>query len=233
MSTAALQRDNYSVAGTGSFDSPGGESVNTPTGQSKAATTLATQPAAHALSAEALLPLIAAIAEQQDRQAFEQVYGFFAPRVKSFLVGKGLTQAVADDVLQEVMLAVWQKAGSYDAEKAKLSTWVFTIARYKYIDRLRHEGRRPTESADFDLHEAENTVSDDEVLQEQRHDAVQAAITKLPANQQSVIFLSFIKGLAHSEIAEQLGLPLGTVKSRIRRAFAQLREELVDLQVAF
>jgi len=109
---------------------------------------------------------------------------------------------------------------------------VFTIARYKYIDRLRHEGRRPTETADFDLHESDNVLSDDEVLHEQRQEAVQAAIANLPAKQQSVIFLSFVKGLAHNEIAERLGLPLGTVKSRIRRSFAQLREELVDLQLA-
>jgi RNA polymerase sigma-70 factor (ECF subfamily) len=230
MNTAALQLDDYSVAGTGTFKVPGSASVNKPSGNLKAASSLAEQ--GTALTVEALLPLIAAIAEQKDRQAFVQVYGYFAPRVKAFLVGKGLTQAAADDVMQEVMLAVWQKAGSYDAAKAKLSTWVFTIARYKYIDRLRHEGRRPTESADFDLHEAENLLSDDEVLQEQRQDSVQVAIAKLPANQQSVIFLSFIKGLAHNEIAEQLDIPLGTVKSRIRRSFARLREELVDLQLA-
>jgi RNA polymerase sigma-70 factor (ECF subfamily) len=230
MNTAALQLDDYSVAGTGNFKVPGSESVNKPSGNFKAASSLPEQ--ATTLTVEAMAPLIVAIAEQQDRQAFVQVYGYFAPRVKSFLVGKGLTQAAADDVMQEVMLAVWQKASSYDVAKARLSTWVFTIARYKYIDRLRHEGRRPTETADFDLHKSEDMPSDDEVLQEQRQDTVQLAIAKLPANQQSVIFLSFVKGLAHSEIAEQLGIPLGTVKSRIRRSFAQLREELATLQLA-
>jgi len=232
MSTATLQLDDYSAAGTGNFNVPGTASVNKFSGNSKEALSLAEQPTAHTQTAEDMTPLIALIAEQRDRQAFMQLYGYFGPRVKSFLVGKGLTQAAADDVLQEAMLAVWQKAGSYDPAKAKLSTWVFTIARYKYIDRLRHEGRRPTETADFDLHVSENMLSDDEVLQEQRQDAVQTAIANLPAKQQGVIFLSFVKGLAHSEIAEQLGLPLGTVKSRIRRSFAQLREELGDLQLA-
>jgi RNA polymerase sigma-70 factor (ECF subfamily) len=229
MSTAALL-DDYPVMGTENFSVPGSHSVNKPSGRVKVASSPADQ--ATTPTVDAMLPLIAAIAEQQDRQAFVQVYGYFAPRVKSFLMGKGLTQATAEDVMQEVMLAVWQKASSYDAAKAKLSTWVFTIARYKYIDRLRHEGRRPTESADFNLHESENMQSDDEVLQEQRQDTVLGAIAKLPAKQQSVIFLSFIKGLAHSEIAEQLGIPMGTVKSRIRRSFAQLREELADLQLA-
>jgi len=230
MSTAALQLDDYSVTGTRNLNIPGSDSVNKPSANFKEAALPAEQATTPTL--EAMVPLITAIAERQDRQAFMQVYRYFAPKVKSFLMGKGLTPAAADDVLQEVMLAVWKKAGSYDAAKAKLSTWVFTIARYKYIDRLRHEGRRPTESADFDLHESEDMHSGDEVLQEQRQDSVQLAIEKLPANQQSVIFLSFIKGLAHSEIAEQLGIPLGTVKSRIRRSFALLREELADLQLA-
>jgi RNA polymerase sigma-70 factor (ECF subfamily) len=230
MSTAALQLNDYSGTGTKNFNVSGSESVNKPSGHLKAVASAPEQ--ATTLTLEAMVPLMAAIAEQQDRQAFMQVYKYFAPKVKSFLMGKGLPHAAADDVMQEVMLAVWQKASSYDAAKAKLSTWVFTIARYKYIDRLRHEGRRPTESADFILHESENMLSDDEVLQEQRQDTVQLAIAKLPANQQGVIFLSFIKGLAHGEIADQLGIPLGTVKSRIRRSFAQLREELADLQLA-
>jgi len=228
MSTATLQLDNYSKAGTGDFN----KSADNPRGNLEEVSSREKPATARTLTAEEMTPLMALIAEQGDRQAFAKVYKYFGPRVKSFLVGKGLTQAAADDVLQEVMLAVWQKASSYDPAKAKLSTWIFTIARYKYIDRLRREGCRPTETANFDLHESENLLSDDEVLQEQRQDAVQAAIANLPRKHHSVIFLSFVKGLAHSEIAEQLGLPLGTVKSRIRRSFAQLREELGDLQLA-
>jgi RNA polymerase sigma-70 factor (ECF subfamily) len=227
MSTAALKIDNYSATDAGSLNVSGSGSVSKLAQNSKEFPSQVETSAA-----EDMTPLIALIAEQRDRQAFIKLYGYFAPRVKSFLVGKGLTQAAADDVLQDAMLAVWQKAGSYDPAKAKLSTWVFTIARYKYIDRLRREGCRPTETADFDLHESETMQSEDEVLQSQHKDAVQAAIANLPAKQQSVIFLSFVKGLAHGEIAERLGLPLGTVKSRIRRSFEQLREELVDLQLA-
>ena len=232
MGTATLELDDYSETGSGNSNVPGSESVSKASANSKEALSPAETPTAHTLTADDMAPLIAAIAEQADRQAFAKVYKYFGPRVKSFLVSRGLPQATADDVLQEVMLAVWQKASSYDPAKAKLSTWVFTIARYKYIDRLRREGCRPTETADFDLHESENMLSDDEVLQEQRQDAVKAAIANLPPKQHSVIFLSFVKGLAHSEIAEQLNLPLGTVKSRIRRSFEQLREELVDMQLA-
>ncbi|MCP4002205.1 MAG: sigma-70 family RNA polymerase sigma factor [Gammaproteobacteria bacterium] len=182
-----------------------------------------------AVNSQEMIACMALIADKRDRAAFMKVYGYFAPRVKSFLVGRGLNQATADDVLQEAMLAVWEKAHSFNPDKAGVSTWIFTIARYKYIDRLRRDGRQKTESDEPDLRASDTLVSDDEVLQQQRQDAVQAAIAKLPEDQKSVIFLSFIKGLAHSEIAEQQGLPLGTVKSRIRRAFGRLREELGEL----
>jgi RNA polymerase sigma-70 factor (ECF subfamily) len=178
---------------------------------------------------KALLSCMDLVAAKRDRAAFLKIFKHFAPKVKGFLVGRGLNQSTADDVLQEVMLAVWQKAENYSSAKAGLSTWIFTIARYKYIDRLRHDGRRKTEQDEPDLRASDTPVSDDEVFQEQRKDAVQEAISRLPEDQQSVIFLSFIKGLSHSEIAEQLGQPLGTVKSRIRRAFGQLREELGEL----
>jgi len=194
----------------------------------------ATEPAATASSTadenQQMVALVVLVAENRDRTAFMQIFRHFAPRVKGFLVGRGLTSHAADDVLQEVMLAIWNKAGSYDPAKAAISTWIFTIARYKYIDRLRRESRHKTDSDDLDLKPSDAPVADDDVLQDQRQNAVQAAIANLPADQQSVIFLSFIKGLAHSEIAEQLGLPLGTVKSRIRRAFARLREELGEMK---
>jgi len=180
--------------------------------------------------AQQMAACIALVANDRDREAFMRIYSHFAPRVKSFLVGRGLNQATADDVLQEAMLAVWEKAHSYSPEKAALSTWIFTIARYKYIDRLRKDGRQKTESDEPDLRPSDSLETDGEVLQKQRQDAVQQAIAQLPEDQQSVIFLSFIKGLAHSEIAEQLGLPLGTVKSRIRRSFEQLREHLGEVK---
>jgi RNA polymerase sigma-70 factor (ECF subfamily) len=176
--------------------------------------------------------LMRAVGKHRSRAAFQQIFHHFAPQVKAFLINRGLTPAVADDVLQEVMLGVWKKAGSYDPAKAKVNTWIFTIARYKYIDRLRHDGRRKTESEDFHSHASDDMQSHEGVFQAQSQDAVKVAITNLPEEQQAVIFLSFMKGLSHSEIAEQLTLPLGTVKSRIRRAFAQLREELTELNPA-
>lgn len=180
-----------------------------------------------------MVALISLIAEQRDRDAFLQLYKHFAPRVKSFLKSRGLADQAANDVLQIAMLAVWEKAHLYNAEKAGVSTWIFTIARYKYIDSMRRSGRQATELAvqgdEPDRRAADTPVAEDEVMHDQRKVAVQKAIAGLPADQQSVIYLSFINGLTHSEIALRLGLPLGTVKSRIRRAFEGLRKDLGEV----
>ncbi|MEC9375356.1 MAG: sigma-70 family RNA polymerase sigma factor [Pseudomonadota bacterium] len=168
------------------------------------------------------------ISANRDRTAFIGIYNNFAPKMKTFLVSRGLPHATADEVVQESMLAVWQKAHTYDSNKAAVSTWIFTITRYKYIDRLRREGRHKTESDDLDSM-ANDFIADDELISQQSKDSVHTAISRLPNDQKEVIFLSFIKGLPHSEIAQHLNLPLGTVKSRIRRAFGQLRVDLGDL----
>jgi RNA polymerase sigma-70 factor (ECF subfamily) len=174
-------------------------------------------------------PLIARIAEQRDRAAFIEVFNYFAPRVKSFLMNRGRNQHSAEDVLQEVMIAVWEKSYLYKREKASVSTWLFTIARYKHIDRLRKDGRHSLQSDEPDLRASEEPGTDDNVLQAQRDAAVQKVVAQLPADQQTVIVMSFTQGLSHSEIAERLGLPLGTVKSRIRRAFQRMREDLGEI----
>ncbi len=174
-------------------------------------------------------PFIARIAEQRDREAFVEVFKYFAPRIKSFLMNRGRNESSAEDVLQEVMIALWEKAHMYKPEKASVSTWLFTIARYKHIDRMRRDGRHQTESDEPDLRASEDPDADENVMQSQRAEAVKQAIAELPADQQTVIVMSFNQGLSHSEIAEQLGLPLGTVKSRIRRAFQRMRAELGEL----
>lgn len=176
--------------------------------------------------------LIALVAGQRDRAAFAGIFRYFAPRVKAFLMNRGLSVQLADDLQQEVMLGIWEKAHLYKPEKASVSTWIFTIARYKHIDRMRRADRKESkevELEDPDLTPAETLIADDYLAEQQRKSELQATVARLPAEQQTVIFLSFNYGLTHSEIAERLGLPLGTVKSRIRRAFQRLREGLGEL----
>lgn len=179
-----------------------------------------------ARATDAMAGLIESVALRQDRDAYVRLYSHFAPRVKSFLMNKGLDPAAADDVLQEVMLAVWQKSHLYDSTKAAVSTWIFTVARNHYINRLRREHRQPGAPDDPDLRAADTRSSLAEVSLDQRRIAVRQAMTRLCPEQREVIALSFAKGLAHSEIAKRLDLPLGTVKSRIRLGFMHLRDSL-------
>lgn len=172
---------------------------------------------------------MASIAGQRDRSAFIRIYEYFSPRVKSFLLGKNLAPQLADEVLQEVMLAVWQKAHLYRPEKAAVSTWIFTIARNKHIDRIRQDKFPELDAEDPSLKPAEAAEIEDECLTMERGRAVQDALANLPKDQYEVIYLSFMKGISHGEIGEQLGLPLGTVKSRIRLGFKRLREELGEI----
>ena len=183
-----------------------------------------------ATEAKAMASLVQRIGQHQDRSAFIETFKHFAPRVKSFLIGKGMQAEAADDVLQEVMLAVWQKAHLYNPAKAAVSTWIFTVARNKYVDRLRREQRHQCEPDEPDLRADDAIESADEVLLQQQKTAVHDALTRLRPEQKEVVMLSFMKGLAHSEIAQHLNLPLGTVKSRIRIAFKHLRKELGELQ---
>jgi RNA polymerase sigma-70 factor (ECF subfamily) len=173
--------------------------------------------------------LIGLIADQKDRSAFIQIYEYFSPRVKSFLLGRNLTPQLADEVLQEVMLAVWQKAHQYSPARAAVSTWIFTIARNKHIDRIRKEKFPELDANDPSLKPAEAAEVEGECMTIERGQAVQEALAKLPKDQYEVIYMSFMKGVSHGEIGEHLDLPLGTVKSRIRLGFKRLREELAEI----
>jgi len=174
--------------------------------------------------------LLHSIATKRDRAAFIEVFEYFAPRVKSFLLGQGVAPAAADDVLQEVMLAVWNKAKLFDPKKAAPSTWIFAIARNKRIDRIRRETKPELDPEEPSLQPGAEDAADDAVMDTQRKTAVAEALSELPPDQRICVELSFMKGLSHGEIAEHLGLPLGTVKSRIRLAFGRLRNELGDLK---
>ena len=173
--------------------------------------------------------LIVRIASERDRSAFVSLYEYFAPRVKSYLIGQRLPVDVADEVVQEVMLAVWNKASQYNPDKAAASTWIFAIARNKRIDRIRKDTNPDLDPEEPSLLPGEFEAADDSLLNQQRKAAIGAALAELPEDQRHVIELSFMKGLSHSEISGQLGLPLGTVKSRIRLAFQRLRGELGEV----
>ena len=173
--------------------------------------------------------LVTRIAVSRDRAAFAELFAHFAPRLKSYLMTLGLDGEKAEDLAQEVMVTLWRKATQFDPVKAKLSTWLFRVARNRFID---HKRRQKYAEVDADDHMA-HMVADDETdapaIQNQNAARVKHALASLKTAQRQVIELSFFKELSHSEIATELALPLGTVKSRIRIAFEALRKELRDM----
>jgi RNA polymerase sigma-70 factor (ECF subfamily) len=172
---------------------------------------------------------IAAIAQRQDRAAFASLFEFYAPRVKSMLMRLGAAGDAAEDVAQETLLTVWRKAAAFDPARASASAWIYTIARNLRVDRLRGDNRARLYAA-YEM-QPEPPDSPERTLDANERDArVRAALNELSAEQVRVVQLSFFEGRAHGDIAAQLDLPLGTVKSRVRLAMARLRQLLGDLQ---
>ena len=141
---------------------------------------------------------------------------------------QGTPDGAAEDLAQETMLAVWRKADRFDPAKAAASTWIFAVARNLRIDALRRD-KRPEIDPDDPLLVAEPEPAADRTVEAGETEArVRAVLDELPEEQRHVVALSFFDELSHSEIAERLGLPLGTVKSRMRLAFARVRSALGD-----
>lgn len=172
--------------------------------------------------------LIIAIAEHRDRQAFTALFAHFAPRVKAYLLRTGLSAPAAEDMAQEVLLTVWHKAGQFNPAIAHANAWIFTIARNLRIDVARHE-RLILPAADPSEEPAPAPLSDALVAAEQSAQAIRNAIQTLPTEQMTVLQLAFYDDRSHSEIEHILGLPLGTIKSRLRLAISKLRLAMRDL----
>ena len=180
--------------------------------------------------AEEMAALISAIAQDGDRTAFARLFGHYAPRVKSYLRRMHVDERLAEDLAQEVMLTVWRKAALFDPAKASAGTWIFAIARNRFIDTVRRARRPDLDPADPMLVPEAPRPADESMAATQIGTRVHAAMSDLPPDQAEVVALSFLEGLPHSAIAERLDIPLGTVKSRLRLAFGRLRAVLEDLK---
>lgn len=168
---------------------------------------------------------MARIACDRSRKDFSELFIYYAPRVKSFMLRLGAGESEAEELAQEVMVTVWQKAALYDRDQASVSTWIFRIARNRRIDAQRR--RRPELTGDDPmLQPPVIETPDDTVSRGQMDKAVREQLAGLPSDQLILVQAAFYDGLSHSEIAKAFDLPLGTVKSRIRLAFQRLRGEL-------
>lgn len=172
--------------------------------------------------------LLERVARRQDRGAFAALFAYFAPRVKGYLVRLGCDGAQAEELTQEVMVAVWRKATTFDRAQASASTWIFRIARNRRIDLYRREQRATLDAEDPALRPNAPLAPDDEAVAVDRETRIREAMAALPPEQFELVRRHFYEDLTHTEIAELTGLPLGTVKSRLRLAFAKLRSRLEE-----
>jgi len=172
---------------------------------------------------------LVAIAARGDREAFAAIFQHFAPRVRIYLIRSGCEAGMADELVQEAMLAVWRKAGQFDPERAAAGAWIFAIARNLRIDALRRR-RAPPVAADLIDPPSEEPGPHDQLAGLQAAAQLRLALADLPPEQLEVIRAAYYADRPHSEIAALLGLPLGTVKSRLRMALQRLRAQFESLQ---
>lgn len=173
--------------------------------------------------------LIEAVAATRDRDAFARLFEHFAPRLKAYLMRAGAPPGAAEDFAQDAMLTVWRKADLFDPRRASAATWIFTIARNRRLDALRRESR-PLPVPEMSLAPEEPEQPDAQLSEAEEAARLKAAMTDLSPEQLEVLRLAFFQGDPHSEIARKLNLPLGTVKSRIRKAMIKLRVALQPLR---
>jgi len=164
------------------------------------------------------------VRDEKDRAASAELFRHFAPRVKAFLMKSGANEGLAEECTQEVMATLWTKAHMFDPSRASVSTWVFTIARNRKIDALRRIRRPEPEDLPWGP-EAEPDQADVMTLR-QESEKLAKAMAELPEKQRDLIQRAYFGDLSHAQIAEETGLPLGTIKSRIRLALERLRHAM-------
>jgi RNA polymerase sigma-70 factor (ECF subfamily) len=185
--------------------------------------------------------LLVEVGESQDRRAFAQLFAHFAPLLKSFAQASrqdGWFPGLAEDLVQEVMIKVWQKAGGYNPQKASATTWIYTVARNCRIDMLRRKCNTqhlPLENEDF-WHEPDEDTPVSLLRQKRTEEHVRVTLEQLPREQDEILRKVYLEGKSHAEASQELDLPLGTVKSRVRLGLQKLqilvapefREELLN-----
>nr|WP_324609986.1 sigma-70 family RNA polymerase sigma factor [Nioella nitratireducens] len=172
--------------------------------------------------------LMLAVRDSCDRQAFARLFDFYAPRLKGFVMRGGADAAQAEEIVQDVMLTIWRKADQFDPTRAQVSGWIYQITRNRQIDMIRRVSRAMPEEL---KHEDEHDPDPGQILAlEQETGKLKQALGKLKPEQRQMIEKAYLGELTHQEIHAETGLPLGTIKSRIRLGLERLRHELKGLR---
>ena len=169
--------------------------------------------------------LMVKITNDRDEMAFSDLFDFLAPKIKSYYLQNGLTNDTAEELTQEVMSIMWSKSDKYDPSKSAVSTWVFTIARNKKVDFYRKNTRfnyNEEDIREFLYEENQN----DKINESEINDQIKIINQELDSGQQKIIKMNFFENKSHKKIAEELEIPLGTVKSRIRHILTKMQRIL-------
>jgi RNA polymerase sigma factor (sigma-70 family) len=169
--------------------------------------------------------LLESVAQNRDRTAFKTLFDHFAPRLKGFVMRQGSDPHFAEEVVQETMVNVWRKARQFDSARASAATWIYTIARNMRIDLLRKINRPEPDMDDPALVPDPAPAAPENISKAQEAARLRAILSELPDEQQEVLRLAFFEEKPHGDVAAELGIPLGTVKSRIRLAVKRIRTE--------
>ncbi|RXJ70373.1 RNA polymerase subunit sigma [Veronia nyctiphanis] len=176
-----------------------------------------------------LKQLLIDVATEKNAQSFTMLFNYFAPKIRSYGLRHLRVEGHAMELVQETMILVWRKAHLFDHTKGAASTWIFTVMRNVSFDMLRKvkSNREDTLSSDiWPILDGEEGVQEDQAVQQQMHGQLLSYIDRLPDLQQQVVRGVYLKQLTHQELAEQLGVPLGTIKSRLRLGLQKLRSHL-------
>lgn len=169
-----------------------------------------------------------AVRDRRDKRAFAALFDYYAPRLKGFVMRGGMDAAQAEEVVQEVMLTLWRKADQFDPERAQVSGWIYQITRNRQIDTVRRTSRpMPEELRELEGHDPDPGQM---LALEQETEELRGALARLKPDQREMIERAYLGELTHQEINTQTGVPLGTIKSRIRLGLERLRHELKELR---
>jgi len=172
--------------------------------------------------------LLGSVAQEQDASAFSALFERYGPRIKGYLRNRGAADDLAEELLQEVMLTLWRTAERFDRSRSPAHSWIFLIARNKFIDSMRRQRARggrnhmPLITSDMPAIEAPSEKMSEAAQM------VQKAVQHLPAEQLEVLEMAYLQGSSATEISKALGVPSGTVKSRLRLALKRLREVVAE-----
>ena len=173
----------------------------------------------------ALENLMVKITDDRDEGAFSELFDFLAPKINAYYIQNGLVSDSAEELTQEVMSTIWLKSYQYKPIKSAVSTWVYTIARNKKIDFFRKKSKSYYNEDDIRQFLYENNV-DDKFSENEIKERVDKINKELDINQQKIIKMNFFENKSHKKIAEELEIPLGTVKSRIRQILTKIHKIL-------